>query len=178
MGISVSSLRAECIIKIPVSVTSWKSNLRSWWKNTESGSKSKQWREIPGWQSLSLTSTCIIIILEYNLLTLIGRLLWGTWWFYRDKRRGFKRIKIRIVLSTNKTSLNVLLRFMGKFLQEDFFRNWSVLKMLEYTRKCCVLRTKFTKTALINKNILVKSNWWSIINAAFWMVELLLGYML
>ena len=26
--------------------------------------------------------------------------------------------------------------------------------------------------------LLVKSNWWSIINAAFWLVELLLGYML
>ena len=101
-------------------------------------------------KSLSLTSTCIIMLLEYNLLTLFGRLFWGTWWFYRDKRWGFKRIKIRIVLNTNKISLNVLLRFMSKVLQEDYFRNWSVLKMLEYTRKCCVLRTKLTKTALIN----------------------------
>lgn len=153
MGISVSSLRAECIIKIPVSVTSWKSNLRSWWK------KYRIWLLIRAMtrntrltiiKSLSLTSTCIIMILEYNLLTLFGRLFWGTWWFYRDKRWGFKRIKIRIVLNTNKISLNVLLRFMSKFLQEDYFRNWSVLKMLEYTRKCCVLRTKLTKTALIN----------------------------
>ena len=89
-------------------------------------------------KSLSLTSTCIIMLLEYNLLTLFGRLFWGTWWFYRDKRWGFKRIKIRIVLNTNKISLNVLLRFMSKFVPalktKSFFVSIFLTKKLDFTK--------------------------------------------
>ena len=34
------------------------------------------------------------------------------------------------------------------------------------------------QSLLISQHHLVKSNYWSIINAAFWLVELLLGYVL
>ena len=53
--------------------------------------------------------------------------------------------------------------------------------MIEQDTGIIKLNNLWTLTCCLNEVIyiyLVKSNKWSIINAAFWLVELLLGYML